>query len=506
MVMIYSDPADEFLNTILFIDDEAAKDVENQDKSSFDFNKFAEGFTRKGKLCTLFSPQKNEDLEICLKLADKSDVTILDWYIYFPASADADNTEDADSDVRGKFAIDFLVSVLRNCKNQLKLILIYTNESIESVFNDAYDKLSKEEINIRKDDSDEYLLSFKSIKIFFRKKNISTEPNGKSLKGLLDPESVPSFISSKFSSMTHGFLPEFALKCASSIKENSFEILNLFSSDMDYAYFDHKACIPDTDSSLSILFNLYGNILNELLSSQINEFSSIEKKWMKFYFEKINDDYPHKREIKCVLGLEPTSSEQEYKKNVEKARKKHFVGQYMLNDEDKLTEAFIKFAKLTHLCVDFSINENKLPVLSLGTVVLDEKEHIFYLCIQQRCDSVRINGEKRKFLFLPLIQKGVRRIDSKDQKISIILDKETAFEIKNNSFDIHTILFESNTDSIESKYIDNGCFFIDCEGKKYKYLGRVNEMHALRIAKIYSEKLSRIGLDDFEWFRCLGPK
>lgn len=502
--MTSSNPAAEFLSTILFIDDEATKGAENHGNSYFDFNKFADDFTREGKLCTLFSPEKCDDLNICLKLADKADVTILDWFINFPIPDDVDNTEDADSDVRGKFAIDFLISILKKCRNQLKLFLVYTNESIESVFNDAYTKLRKVE-DIRKDDSDDYLLSFKSIKIYFRKKNISDEPDGKSSKGLLNPEQVPSFISSKFASMNNGLLPEFALKCASSIKENTFEILNLFSSDMDYAYLDHKSCISDTDSSISILFNLYSSVLKELLSSQVNDFSLLEEKWVKFYISKIDEGCSIKRDIKCVLGLESYPTKEEYEKKVDSAGKKHFVGKQMLTDEAKLIDAFVKFAKLTHLCVDFSINEDKSHILSLGTIVCDE-EHNFYFCIQQRCDSVRINGKRRKFLFLPLIEKKIENINSNGKKISIILDKDMAFEIKNHSFDIHTIFFESDVGCVESEYINGDYVFSDCEGKKYKYLGRVNEMHALRIARAYGEKLSRIGLDDFEWFRRLGSK
>ena len=498
--MINSCSADEFLSTVLFIDDEAVKKTEDNIAGVFNFKNLANKFASRGKLCTFFSPEKQEDLKTCIELADKADVTILDWFINLPISDDIDSAEDVPSDIRGLFATDFLLNVLQKCRNQLKLFLIYTNESIEAVFNDAYNKLCEKEKDIVKDDSEDYLLKLQSIKIYFRKKNTELEPNGKSLKGLLDAEEVPEFIINKFSKMNHGFLPEFALKCASVIKENIFEILNLFSADMDYAYFNHKFCIQDAESSLSILFNLYCNVLNELLFSQSEDFSSIEKGWIVSYVKDENE-YGGKKESKQQNFAQESCSSNERLKN---ACIQHFACKELIKDDTKL-DAFVKFAKLTHLCADFSINATSPRILTLGTVISDIENTACYLCIQQRCDSVRINGEERKFLFLPLERKEIKTLTANsNKKISIIFDKQTAFKIKNKSFDIFTIQFQGNKDCVKSEYINNNWIFTDCNKRKYKYLGRVNEMHSLKIVRTYGETLSRIGLDDFEWFRQLG--
>ena len=214
-----SNPADEFLSTVLFIDDEADNYNEKKNKIiSFDFNKFTEEFAKNGKLCTLYAPKCMEDVDICIRLAKNADITVLDWLIDFPLPDNIDPTADVESDIRGKFAIKFLHSVLEVCKNQLKLFLVYTNESVESVFNEAKQKLQENGIETE-NINEEYLLKFHSVRIYFRKKDIDTKIDGKLSKGLLPVDEVPVFLTKEFENMNHGFLPEFALKCSTLIKE-----------------------------------------------------------------------------------------------------------------------------------------------------------------------------------------------------------------------------------------------------------------------------------------------
>lgn len=70
---------------------------------------------------------------------------------------------------------------------------------------------------------------------------------------------------------------------------------------------------------------------------------------------------------------------------------------------DKTEEINKNFAKLCyHRSAIFS--PHHLPFLSLGTVVKSTLDNgCYYICIQQRCDSVRIQeGEMRRFLFISL--------------------------------------------------------------------------------------------------------
>lgn len=498
-----SNPSDEFLSTILFIDDDADKNNDEKSKTIyFDFNKFTGEFAKEGKLCTLYAPKRMEDVNICIRLAKNADITVLDWLIEFPLPDNVDPTADVESDIRGKFAIKFLHSILDACKNQLKLFLIYTNESVENVFFEA--KKSLQENGIETESiNEEYLLKFHSVRIYFRKKDIDSKIDGKSPNGLLPVGKVPSFLMEKFKNMNSGFLPEFAVKCATLIKENIFEILNQFSEDIDYAYFDHKSCIKDTDSSLDLLFSIYSNVLNELLLSQSDDFLLLEKKWLNFYIQKINDNCTVKKEIKCLLGIEPFSSTESQSEKVKQACKKHPVACNLLNEDSKRLESFVKFAKLSHLCVDFSINDNKPHILTLGTIIQDKSNDSFFLCIQQRCDSLRIEEGKRKFLFLPLNKKDIK-LTSRKQNIAVILCSDVALELKSKSFDIHTIIFSTDKSVIEPKYVNDEWIYSDITQKQYKYCGRVNEIHSFRIVRKYAESLSRIGLNEFEWFRILG--
>ena len=166
----------------------------------------------------------------------------------------------------------------------------------------------------------------------------------------------------------------------------------------------------------------------------------------------------------------------------------------------------MKFAQLTHH--KNVIRPIKLaPILTLGTIIKYKKDDkvFYYICIQQRCDSVRIpnnnDGEKkdRRFLFLPL---SVEPKESKTQSSPIVIDKDTIMCVCDQSYGIKTIRFKSDESlMVVAKKQDDKWAFESIHGDTYEWIIDLKDLHAQRIVNNYCAQLSRVGLNESEWLR-----
>ena len=154
------------------------------------------------------------------------------------------------------------------------------------------------------------------------------------------------------------------------------------------------------------------------------------------------------------------------------------------------------FAILTHHKNVF-LPKLEGPILTLGTVVRSMEQNNYYLCIQQHCDSLRIEGERR-FLFLPLVETG-------GENHIIINDKN--YQVAKSTFLIKTIKFEADKvkKCVCSKCVEGtGSYvFTSIYNEKYEWVIELKELHAQRILNSYCANLARIGINESEWLRLL---
>jgi hypothetical protein len=157
-----------------------------------------------------------------------------------------------------------------------------------------------------------------------------------------------------------------------------------------------------------------------------------------------------------------------------------------------------EFAILTHHKSNL-LQPNYTPQLTLGVIIRETYSEEYLLCIQQRCDSVRIEEDYRRFLFLPL--------EKTEKNFGIIYkdksDKYVKLKVKNkNCFDLKTINFKQTGNGIVSARNENKKpIFKDAEGKKLEWVLDLKEAHAQKIVNEFSANLSRVGLDESEWLR-----
>ena len=480
--------ANNFIQNIVFIDDKAYKnDITNNAFSALDVSNV---FAQSGKICAIYAPKSISDVNSYNTILNKADVVILDWYL--DIKKEENQVEDLDADVdndepRGEFTLE-LISDLLSQNEKLKLIIVYTGETnLFDITDSIYQKIGqtdscKEDCVIRSLNS----------RILVRAKSQNSETQFKYNKELKDKivsyESLPTLIVEEFADMTNGLLSNFALSSISAIRNNTSRMLSVFSPQLDPAYLGHKILLENTSEAKGLLIKIFGEAISELL-----ETTNIDTKdWIDNWIEnRIKDksiningvSIDKSRELlKTMLSSEQSRLKDKYK---EASKKDMSIG-----EEKKLESHTIEFAILTHHKNIFH-PAIEAPILTLGTVIKSVDR--YYVCIQQRCDSVRIK-EERRFLFLPLEERG---------EYPLIVNNGSKLFTNKSSFAIKTMKFKPKEGAtiIQASKKEDKYVFYSSYGETYEWVVDLKEMQAQRIVNNYCAQLSRVGLNESEWLR-----
>jgi len=526
--------ANGYLQNIAFLDDKAFENNANieqghDNQHAFDSSAISKVFAKEKKICAVYRPVIETDIEDFKEISKKADVAILDWLITLQNTIEEDTlTEDAEEDdPRGQYTKQIIKELIEcSGSDSLKLIVIYTGEDIlEEITQNIFSEISEWNQNFEIDNSNCEVYS-KNIKILVRgKSGGNNEIRFKQRPHLLDKiltyDELPSFVLKEFTIMTSGLLSNMALLSLSTIRNNSHKMLNLFSKDLDAAYMGHKALLPNQNDSEDLLLKLFGDTVTDLL-----HYSSIPQKireelvdiWIdanivdEEFTSTNNKKFQRTKDfLKQLMHSNNEDIEKRFDEvfngtDLSKAEKKQYrefkSTELFLNlaHQDKKEMVNSGFAKLTHHKSLF-LPQNTIPKLTLGTIIKSSvNENNYYVCIQQRCDSVRLKkDEERKFLFLPL-SKVV------DGKFHIITPEGDKLKLDKKSYLIKTIKFKCNCDEGEVKGIlseDRKYIFKEIYegGETFEWVLDLKDLHSQRIVTNYVTELSRIGLDESEWLR-----
>ncbi len=526
--------ANDFIQSIVFLDDRAyTRDNHHGQGNINDLHapEISKIFAREEKICAVYDPETLNDISDCKQIATKSDIIILDWFIDIREEIEGGDEEDdaEEDDVRGKYTLDIISSLIDpDNYDRLKIILVYTGEidlvDISEKIRDLNPALSL--------DTDELRLQIGKTIIFVRAKSNNQEGIDNRFAHLpslndkvLKYRDLPGFLLEEFTKITSGLLTNFALLSITSLRNNTSKVLGLFSNDLDPAYLGHKSLIPKQEDAEDLLIELFGDSIKDLLyysginiklGKDINDWIDSNVIAEKFEHNKKKYD----KDLVAIKGL-LSSKEEDAKKRFSSLLtgahgevKNHLLDNpikiFTNNSNLKNVENQNKnFAKLTHHKSLFIPKEIE-PKLTLGSLIKSTKGDKYYICIQQKCDSVRISkGTERKFLFLPL---SVVSDDNKG-KFDLITNSDIELRKDKNSYSIRTIKFCSNNDlgiikavkNEQGKYIFKQKY-TEATDEQFEWILDLKDLHAQRIVIDYTNSLSRVGLDESEWLRKAGTK
>ena len=520
--------ANEFLQSVIFIDDEAFDSKENSDKShELDAMAITNAFSKTQKICAVYNPMDESDINNLAATAKKADVTVIDWRINLKQDIQQDENEEEDvesDDPRGSHTIKIIQEILADVvsgNESLKLILVYTGDTdLKGITNEIYNRLQ----SVKGLKKEKFEVTAGKVRILVVGKPFIKAKHLPEIKKRIVPYSdLPDFILTEFTKMTVGLISNFVLKSLAVLRNNTSRLLRLFNKNLDPAFLSHRVLLANNEDSKQQLVEMLTHSIQALLdyyktgeaaslenimawietrdSSQKISISNkqlvVEKKFIKDWVKKGFVEACKSQWKKSGYGRLNKSQIDKFEKYEEKQLYKEGSKLFRTAAENENIDS--EFSILTH----HKSNVKQLsatPQLSLGTIIREEKKKSFYVCIQARCDSLRIENERR-FLFLPIDSVEVGK------KFDLVIEDTGSFlklRLRKDTFEMRTIKFlpSNKEDSIIASKDGEGKFYFESIYKeKFIWFADLKDSHSQRIANDFASKMSRVGLGESEWLR-----
>lgn len=504
--------------------------IENKELDIFELtNKFIEKqilFTaikpQINNSCFYTETQKQSRLEEFMnkyyEVINKADILILDWELSV-------------NDKNGIFTQEVIKKILK--ENNLKLIIIYSGSDriTQEIPDTLFDLIGKNKTEslVTEFRNNKYSIIHKGVKIKLIYKTNSPDPEYLLSSSVTE---LPDICIREFANFVSGLLSNATLAAITSIRNHTFDIISQFKKEFDGNYISHRISIPNPEDAEYFVCEL---IKDEIVAA-IN-FENIKKCINLDSIKKLINisKFNNKIELKegnlheCNLiklveaGIENYWNEQEFSKSLKDRMKKksdysrHFIN-FPVTDE-ALNNLEQEFTALTTTNTKY-YSETYLPYLTLGTIIALEKEneskcelsehcrimcncsiiYNYYLCIQPRCDSVRLK-KNEPLLFIPLVE------DCQKNKVCFFdskLNKNCTMGFKKvNSIVLKKFkMYNEGYDRIYASINDGKNFiFESTNGDIYRWVTELKFSLAQKIIDQFGNNISRVGFDEYEWFR-----
>lgn len=530
-----TDVAKRFLHTVVFVDDQAVyeeipqptaltspkriakKEMDRQERyqrsaHTLNAKKVTDEFASNGMICSVLKPSEGESpLEYVKQAAKRADVFILDWKI---------NNDDGET---AREIINMLISLEDFEYSRLRLIIIYTGETnIDSISASIKEKMTEKfDIDFCSDDNNFAFYKGHFRIAIFAKEETPVNPGFEDR--VLSITDLPGKLSIEFAKITSGLVSNAAIESLSVLRDNTHLFLSNLESKIDPSYLAHRALLPIPDDAKNLAVDIIASEFHSLLENfEVGDIADINAIDAWFRMNKSDKsslltgswgdiELTCEEMCKCQrIGIEKSG----WESGLSNKNKKKFendvhttLTKTFCTDKDDSQESDYRFAMLTSIKNRYDVHRS--PILTLGTILkkvpIDASEDFekYWLCIQPRCDCVRIE-DNRNFFFLPLEKvKG-------DQKSDIVvkIDDGNYEKLKVNQkiYDSMHFRFSSNgaDDQVVRAEIEGSNYIFETTDKsRFKWISELKIQHAQRISNNFAANISRVGLDESEWLRRL---
>ena len=466
------------------------------DPEDLDAKSLIDGFAEEGIACSVLRPAKEDDVvSQAAKIAEIADIVVLDWIL------DNDN---------GKRVSGLIRRMIDGSSgtDRVRLIAIYTGErDLRQVADKAADVLS-ERFGEPPDWISDFVLWKGSVRVVvFGKEGTPVPPDDTGLiERIVSIPELPSRLILEFAHMMTGLLPSVAIAGLSEVRAQSHKLLTMFSRSLDPAYLGHRVLLPNPAEAEE---QLVGMFAAELLS--VLEYGGVTKQaglqsiraWVDAMVESdaLRPDYLSVTSKDELLGLLENGVDNT--KGLQLGGWKWEKSTYAFSSDDyQADEANRQFAKMMHVKTQYG---GPPPSLTLGTIVCAEAT--YWICLQPKCDSVRLDGPTA-FPMVPMA-----RVPDQKKDIEIVVlhgDSWVLLSVPRRPADLRMVAFESNDSSMKqvtASLNDDSMWTINpIEGPSFEWVAQLKDEHAQRIANEFAGSFSRVGVSESEWVRRSGTK
>ena len=473
-------------------------------------------FAEKGLICSVLKPTLMESFEDkALNASLLADIVVLDWQLQ--------GTEFPDKDASGLIA---KIIHGERAQDRIRLIAIYSAESAITVKSKIAETLKQYGDFVAEDDDYTFIQNATRICLFAKKGIIGAAPGR-----AVNEKELPDKLIGEFSQMTMGLLSNAALASLAALRQNTHRILGRFRNPLDAPYLLHRILTsPPEEAEMHIVPLVVSEIESILEDAKVSDSVYIKQieAWLDWH---IQHDPPLYRRMRikskteaktAMLNLLNKGINGENKSRSHKTWKKLLSRIKTEKDQrapSRLTDIFTSDGKSGEICdrelallmSTRSQYQSPAPSLTLGTIVAEDigDETHYLVCIQPKCDSVRLPRKGREFPFLPLTP--VEKATSSDFGY-IVRDRETLVELQlslkpHDSLKVHFQPTKRGQPIYASP--DQGRWLFKSSSPDttpLRWVATLKPDHAQRVANDFGREITRVGLTESEWLRRCAKK
>ena len=501
---------------------EIGKAEVSEEADEVSFHDVQNSFAKKRIICSLYQPKKSasfsEQSEV-YKLCSTADVVIVDWDLDDPSG-------DKATTLVGSLVEQSRIEI----PHQLRLVLIYTLESnlrsvADKIYEDLVNRLSQDKV-AADPQSEGLVLTTENARVVVLGKREDTTLT--QFSGHWVPESeLATRTIKEFSRLASGLLQGIVLRGIANLRKNNRRILTRFHKDLDIAFLIHRALLLP-DEAFGQITPLLTDELHAVLEDTLGESplgktsaaKDILDDWCEKHW-KVNNDaelnigdgvnsLEFVKDVFCngpaiknnysgVQGSPIPGLIEEGNTNFPQWKEKrcHKLAEYLLGDCG-VDHCHEKLGSLMSQRVKYDDSRKTLHLGAIVREVADKKRYL--LCLQPVCDSVRIEGKDRAFLFcvfdVPENEKPFTHciMDGNGNVIRL--------RYKSKLSSIFVSYFKGNEDAVYANKENGDRYIFMSVGKnKYEWIAELKTEHAQRAAEQFGGELSSVGLTESEWLR-----
>jgi hypothetical protein len=324
---------------------------------------------------------------------------------------------------------------------------------------------------------------------------------------------LPAQLRLEFARLTSGLVTGVALAALTAIREDTHRILQTLSPGLDIAYLGHRASLPVPDEARDLAVALVASEIRSIVeNSSVDRHVDVPvlKKWLEAPSRK-DVQFGGLIDTKKTLSVGQVLAMLEHGVGTPGTAEKiggmahgknHFAKKVLpkaasvfSNDQSEVDSSNASFAICT---VMRTIYQQPPRTLLLGSIVLSDGK--YRLCVQPRCDSVRLTGP-RAFPFLPLTARD------HNGRADFIAHNEdgsgwVGLSLDDSPHVLEMIWFDSTPQSVVTALQSDGHYvFRDVEGKEYRWVAELKTDFAQRVAVELAQQFARVAVDEPEMLR-----
>ncbi len=488
------------------------------DEQALDAKVLVDGFAEHGIVCGVIRPTANDAaVERTVKAARRADIVVLDWEL------NGDGGETSTEVVQQLVREEAEPSI----HGRLRLIAIYSGAlDLRQIAQHLLTTLSRSKAHVRFRRRGDFAISAGLVRIVvFSKPTSRLTAPGNALKALrrrvITGADLPERLIDEFTTLTTGLVPHVALASLAALRRNTHRVLARLQADLDPAYLWHRATQARPADAEDHLVELVTSELHSILDDEnVGSWANIDaiRQWIardgradySSAFGEIASRTPADLEALLVKGAAgKASSNQDVRDKFKKmCVEKRAHASKIAGFAPSVVAAERANERLAALMSLRTRYENPAPTLELGTILSTGRgaSKAYWMCVQPRCDSVRLEKESA-FPLLPL------RTSPADSKFDVLLPIGSSgykrFRVAKKPSDIRVPHFQVSPpegDSVIGVKRGKGFAFKAQNGRWYTWVAELKPNHAQRIVQQVANEFSRVGLSESEWLRLWSTK